>query len=307
MNVFITGATGFIGSYALTALKEAGHRPLALVRTGSEDKLPFFEGVTIVPGDITEPGGWVDSLKDVDAIIHLIGVIREFPAKKITFDRLHNEATNTLVNVAINAGVKRFILMSANGASSSGASEYQTSKWLAEEALKSSGLNYTIFRPSVIFGDSGGKMEFTHDLGEVIKKAPVMPIFGDGEYQLDPVAVEDVAECFIRGLTDPKAEGKTFHLGGGKPVSYREIVQAIGKAVGIKRTKTFGAPFALAMPVATLLGRFAFFPVTVDQLKMLKEGNTCPELEYREVFGIEPKPFTYQNMQYLKKKTPPKR
>lgn len=302
MNVFITGATGFVGSHILSALRDAGYRPFALVRPGSEKKLPFFEGVTIVPGDVTEPGGWVDSLKKVDAIIHLVGVIREFPERKITFDRMHNEATNTMVNAAVGAGVKRFLLMSANTAASSGVSDYQRSKWLAEEGLKSSGLSYTIFRPSVIFGDSGGRMEFTRELSKVIKNAPVMPVFGGGKFELDPVAVEDVAECFVRALSEPKAVNKTFHLGGGRPLAYREIIQIIGKAVGKKRTKTISVPFVLVIPMAALLGRFSFFPVTADQLKMLREGNTCPEVEYREVFGIEPKPFTYQNMKYLAKK-----
>lgn len=300
MNVFVTGATGFVGSHLVTALKEAGHHTLALVRPGSENKLPFFEGVTIIPGDVTGQGGWVDRLKEADAVIHLVGIIREFPSKGITFEKMHNHVTKIVVDAAKQEGVKKFVHMSANGAAPDGVSGYQTSKWRAEEAVKSSGIPYTIFRPSVIFGDSAGKMEFTVELANVIKKAPVMPVFGDGKFLLDPVAVEDVASCFVKALSEPDATGRIFHLGGGHPVAFREIIQIIGKAVGKKKTKTIYVPFGMVKPVAALLGRFPFFPVNVDQLNMLKAGNICPETDYRDVFKLTPKPFIYQNLKYLK-------
>ncbi len=191
--------------------------------------------------------------------------------------------------------------MSANGAAQSGVSTYQTTKWRAEEVVKNSGMDWTIFRPSVIFGDSGGLMEFTSELARVIRAAPVMPVFGDGLYKLDPVAVEDVAFCFAKSLVEPKANKRVFHLGAGAPIAFHEIVQIIGKACGKVKTSAVNIPFAIIKPIAGALGRFKRFPVTADQLAMLKEGNVCAELGYRQVFAIKPRHFTYKNLRYLNK------
>ncbi len=301
MKVFITGATGFVGRNILVALRKEGHSIRALVRAGSEARLPYLEGIEVAYGDVTLPADWSGKLKGIDAVIHLVGIIREFPGQNITFEKIHFEGTWAMVEAAKQGGVKRFIHMSANGASPDGVSEYQTTKSRAEELVKNSGMEWTIFRPSVIFGESSGLMEFTSELGTMIAKAPVMPVFGDGKYELEPVAIENVAECFVKALSEGAAVNKTFHLGCGSPLSYNDVIQAIGKAVGKVRTKTVGVPFALVEAVAKIMGRFRFFPVTVDQIKMLKGGNVCPEHEYQKTFGIEPVKFIYQNLGYLKK------
>jgi NADH dehydrogenase len=301
MKVFVTGATGFVGRNVLRAIRGKGHKITAFVRSGSEYRLPFIEDLNVAYGDVTEPDTLADAIKGADAVIHLVGIIREFASRDITFEKLHYEATCNVVKAAVDAGVGRFIFMSANGAAREGVSAYQTTKWRAEEVVKNSGIDWTIFRPSVIFGDSDGLMEFTSELAGVIGKAPVMPVFGNGLYKLDPVFVEDVAECFADSLDNKQASGKVFHLGGGNPVTFAKIIQTIGKAIGFRKKKSINVPFGIVVPVAKLMGRFSFFPVTADQLAMLKDGNVCPELTYREVFKIEPKPFIYQNLRYLKK------
>ncbi|VAX16780.1 hypothetical protein MNBD_NITROSPINAE04-968 [hydrothermal vent metagenome] len=301
MRVFITGGTGFAGRNILRAIRGKGYKITAFVRAGSEEKLPFLEDVDVVYGDVREPDSLTGAIKGADAVIHLVGIIREYPSSNITFEKLHFEATRNVVRAAVDAGVTRFIFMSANGADKDGVSAYQTTKWRAEEEVRNCGVDWTIFRPSIIFGDPEGLMEFTSEMAGVIGKAPVMPVFGDGLYKLDPVAVTDVAECFAGSLNNRESVGKVFHIGGGNPVTFHEIIQIIGKALGIRKKKTVNVPFGIVSPVAGLLGRFRFFPVTSDQLAMLKQGNVCPELGYREVFNIAPKPFIYQNLGYLKK------
>ena len=299
MKVFVTGGTGFVGRYVLNALREAGHRITALARPGSERKLPFIQGVRLVYGDVLDTQSFANAMKQAEAVIHLVGIIREFPGKGITFEKLHHQATCNVARAAKEKGVKRFIFMSANGADENGVSAYQTTKWRAEREIINSGMEWTIFRPSVIFGDSHGLMEFTSQLAKIISKAPVAPLFGAGRFELDPVAVEDVADVFVKALLEPSAVNRVFHLGGGRPAPFHEIIQTIGKALGKPRTGTINIPFQLIKPVAAMLGRFRAFPVTVDQLEMLKEGNVCPELEYRKVFGVEPVQFTYRNLKYL--------
>jgi NADH dehydrogenase len=300
MIVFLTGATGFVGNYVMDALREAGHTIRALVRTGSESKLPFSDGVEIVNGDVTRPGPWTRRMEGVGGVIHLVGIIREFPRRGITFERLHHTATTVVADAARNAGVGRFVHMSANGAAPDGVSAYQTTKWRAERYLVATGLTTTIFRPSVIFGDSRGKMEFTRELARVIRTAPIMPVFGGGRYLLDPVAVADVARCFVAALTEPAAVDRTFHLGGGNPLPFNEIIRRIAVGAGVGDVTLFSIPVGVVRPVAALLGRFPFFPLTADQLDMLVAGNVPPETDFVTAFGVTPQLFVSENLRYLR-------
>lgn len=302
MKVFVTGGTGFVGRNVMRALRDAGHLVTPLTRPGSEKKLPFIEGADVAFGDALDPAPELAAMmKKHDAVVHLVGIIREIPSRGITFEKLHYEATRNVVEAAKTARVPRIVHMSANGAAEDGVSAYQTTKWRAEREVQNSGLDWTVFRPSVIFGDSGGMPEFTSQLAGVIGKAPVTPVFGDGKFRMDPVAVEDVAACFAASLETPGTSERVFHLGGGAPRTFDEIVQEIGKALGKVRTKTVHVPFWLARPVAAALGRFSAFPVTVDQLDMLRQGNTCPEHDWINVFDTTPIPFTYKNMGYLRR------
>ncbi|MBF0171429.1 MAG: NAD(P)H-binding protein [Nitrospinae bacterium] len=325
MRVFVTGGSGFVGGYVIRELLARGHEVRCLVRPGAERRLP--SGATPAPGDLFDPHGWRQALEGCDAVIHLVGVIREFPAKGITFRRHHVEATRLVVDEAKRAAVKRILHMSANGsgvapgrgappssspsgvvaasppeASRAGAvSAYQTTKFEAEQIVKASGLTYTIFRPSVIFGDPHGLVEFCSQLADVIRKAPLTPVFGDGQYRLDPVAVEEVAEAFANALDRPESAGRTFHLGGGNPLPYRAILDIIAKGMGRGGIVPIPVPFFAVATAAYFLDRFAFFPVTREQLAMLKGGNDCPELTYRQVLGTTPIPFTPEALGYLRR------
>ncbi|MDH5508892.1 MAG: complex I NDUFA9 subunit family protein [Nitrospinota bacterium] len=300
MKVFVTGSTGFVGRYVVAELKARGHTPVLLVRPGSEAKLPNLEGVKLVPGDVNQPDQYIRALSEVDAVIHLVGIIREFASRGITFDIMHYQATRNITRAAIDSGVRRFIHMSANGAGPQGVSDYQITKWRAEELVMNSRLKWTVFRPSMIFGDSHGLPEFTSQLADVIRHAPWLPIFGGGKYRMDPIAVEDVARCFVAALENQRTVGRAYCLGGGNPTRFSEIAQTIGKAMGKPRTRTISVPFWLVLPVARAMEGFPFFPITSDQLLMLRQGNICARLDYMDVFDITPIPFTYRTMGYLK-------
>lgn len=303
MKVFVTGGTGFVGSYVLYSLRDGGHDVRVLVRTGSERKLPFTDGLSIVHGELGGPCGWESALEGVDAVIHLVGIIREFPSSGVTFQKLHTEATRQIVDAAMKMGVKKIVHMSANGASETGVSAYQRTKWEGERAVIGSGLEWTIFRPSVIFGDPAGRMEFASELAKVARLAPAFPVFGDGMYKLAPVAVGDVAGCLVKALTEPSAKNRVFHLGGAEILAFRDIVKIVGQAAGRRNMPLMGVPFPLVRPIAGLLGGFKFFPVTADQLDMLKQGNVCPEREWVKTFSITPKRFKVESLKYLSKAT----
>ena len=152
MKIAIFGGTGFVGSYIIDELLKNDHEPLVLVREGSKSKLINADKCKIISGDISEIESIENTIKSADVVIYCIGIIREFPKKGATFEQLHFQAAKKCIDVAKALGVKRFIMMSANGVKVDGTG-YQRTKYLAEEYLKFSNLDWTIFRPSLIFGD----------------------------------------------------------------------------------------------------------------------------------------------------------
>jgi len=299
MRVFVTGGTGFVGSHLIQALIQAGHQPTVLIREGSKQKLSVST-VDIAHGDVLKPETLKEPMSGCEAVIHLVGIIREYPAKGITFNALHYNATKNVVDAAQAAGIKRFVHMSANGVSVDGKTPYHTTKYLAEEYLKASSLDWTILRPSIIFGDPMGKTEMVTELAKIIKMSLVVPIFGDGSYKLQPVHVDDVAHAFSKTLSHPTSIGKTYPLCGPNVLTYKELLQIIGKAIGRSSVKTIPIPLFIIKPIVKLMQRFPFFPLTHDQLTMLVQGNTCPDQKSWNELQMEPKPFNLENLSYLR-------
>lgn len=304
MKIGIIGGTGFVGSYLLDKFAADGHGMRVLTRPGSEDKLPPLEGLEAVAGDVADEGAIRDCLTGCDAAVYLIGILREQPARGITFDALQRRGAERAMAIAEEQGVKRFLLMSANGVAEA-KTPYQTTKLAAEEALKASGLDWTIFRPSVIFGPPQGRMEFCTQLKQELIDSPMpAPLFyagllpkNPGGFLLAPVHAEDVAAAFATALTSPEAIGKTYELCGPEAVSWKQILATIARATG-KQKLMLPAPVLVVGSVASVLGRFEWFPVTRDQLTMLLSGNTCAE-DGLAALGITPMAFNEGNLAYL--------
>ncbi|KIH77502.1 NADH dehydrogenase [Geoalkalibacter ferrihydriticus] len=301
MKVFLTGATGFVGHEMLKQLLAAGHIVRCLVRPGSEGRLPIEKNIEVRLGDATDAESLDASLEGCDAAIHLVGIIREFPGKGVTFKKLHVEATRNLVAAAENQGVRRYLQMSANGVRPDAESEYHRTKWQGEEAVRAAQLDWTIFRPSLIFGPAD---EFVNMLADLVRKAPVVPVIGDGRYRMAPVAVEDVAASFVAALTKEECLGQTYHLCGPGDFSYDEILDLIGETLGKTPVRKLHHPVCLMKPVVKVLQSIPQFPITSAQLTMLLEGNLCAEeamQTWRETFGIEPRDFAEGIRKYLVK------
>ncbi|NJC88495.1 MAG: complex I NDUFA9 subunit family protein [Desulfuromonas sp.] len=285
MKVFVTGGTGFVGSEVLRQLVAAGHEVRTLVRPGSEGKLAVLDHVEVRHGDATEPATLAGALAGCDAVIHLIGIIREFPAKGITFERLHVEAPRNVLAAAEAQGVRRCLHMSSNGSGPGGTTGYHRTKWQAEGAVRESGLDWTVFRPSLIFGPGG---EFVTMLADLIRKSPVVPVIGDGHYRLQPVAVAQVAESFARALAMPETIGQTYHLGGGASYNYDEILDLTGQAIGHGHVTKAHQPLFVVRPMIKLMEHAPHFPITLEQVEMLLGGNVCDTTAWATAFGIKP-------------------
>ncbi len=299
MKVFIAGGTGFVGTAIAAHLASRGHRLVLLARHPGAVVPP--PGAELAKGDVFDET-LAHYMEGCDAAVNLVGIIRAFPARGVTFEKLHVQATERMVHAAQSAGVNRYLQMSANGVRPDGISEYQRTKCRAERLVKASGLEWTIFRPSLIFGDPGAKVEFCTQLARQFRYAPVVPMFGNGNYRLQPIHVDDVARAFAGALERPDTAGKVFHLGGDVTYSYREVLNMIFLGMGRRPPLKLPVPWLMARWLFRLLDRFPFFPATAEQIDMLMEGNTIPESEFKKAFGIAPLPFTVENLGYLKRR-----
>jgi len=298
LNIFVTGATGFVGHEVVRQLTAAGHTARCLIRAGSAAKLEPLPRLKVVFGDATDPKSLAGQLDGSDAVIHLVGIIREFPQRGITFERLHVEATHYLLTAAKEQGVKRYLQMSANGASDSARSgSYAETKFRAEQAVRGSGLDWTIFRPSLIYGKNG---EFVKLLSDLVRRLPLVPVIGNGQYRMQPVAVEQVAKSFVAALQRPETIKQTYHLGGAKSYSYDQVLDLVGKALGKKSVAKLHQPTFLVRSAAALLESFPAFPVTTGQIDMLTAGNECDPAAWAAAFDLQPEDFAAGILRCLK-------
>ncbi len=304
MKVAVIGGTGFVGGYLLDALIDSGHELSVLVRPGSEHKLRPAPGVHPVQGDLSSADALQSVVAGCDAVIYNVGILREFPSRGITYEASQYEGVVRTVEAAKEAKVSRMLLMSANGVKRGG-TPYQDTKRRAEEYALQSGLGVTVFRPSVIFGDPRGTMEFATQLYRDMVRPP-LPAVGffaghdpkKGPILMSPVHIEDVASAFVKALEDDSTVGNIYELGGPEVLSWQDMIRRIAEATG--RSK-----WILPMPTwimragATLFDWLPFFPVTRDQLTMLEEGNTADPGILEGLTGAEPKPFSIENLGYL--------
>jgi uncharacterized protein YbjT (DUF2867 family) len=293
MRIFLAGGTGFVGGHVRKALLARGHSIRLLVHKrggGSEPGVEEFEGdATLLPSFAAAASGF-------DATVNLIGIIREFPQRGVTFQRLHVEATRNIIAAARNAGVRRHLQMSALGTRPDASTGYFSSKFRAEEEVRNSGLDYTILRPSIIFGP---KDDFVNKLAGLLRGLPVMPVIGDGEYHLQPISADDVARCFVEALEKPETIGQSYELCGPDRLSYNELLDTIARVIGRKSVLKVKNPLTLMRLVVPVLQRFSFFPITTDQIEMLVEGSDC-DGSWRKAFGFEPVGFEEGIRSYLK-------
>src|SRR5659263_221993 len=189
--ILVTGGTGFVGSHIVRRLALEKIKTRCLVRKGSNVKRLKELAIELAYGDLTDKGSLKKALEGVETVIHLIGIIVE--RKGATFEIIHTDGTRALVEACKEAGVKRFIYISALGARENARSRYHITKWEAEQAIIKSGMEYVIFRPSIMIGGGG---EFITMLSGIIKQAPVIPVIG-AKSKLQPIYVENTADCVL--------------------------------------------------------------------------------------------------------------
>ncbi|MGH3009929.1 MAG: complex I NDUFA9 subunit family protein [Gaiellaceae bacterium] len=268
MTVLVTGATGFIGPHVAHALRAREEPVRALVRDPSRGTRLTAWGVELAAGDITDPASLRAACEGVDCVVHLVAIIKGAPQD---FERVMSQGTRDLVSAAQDAGVRRFVLASALGVDerTKDAVPYFAAKWEMERAVRDSGLEHVIFRPSFVFGRDGGVLP---TFVRLARFAPVTPIVGPGTQKLQPIWVEDLAQYYAHAVSEPAAAGRTFELGGPDAVTWNEFWERLKLTLGVRRP-SLHVPFGAMRLQATLTERLPGAPVTRDQLTMLALGD----------------------------------
>jgi NADH dehydrogenase len=280
--ILVTGGTGFVGPKVVHALRAEGRDVRALVRDpGRADTLKSW-GVELAKGDVTDAASLKQAAAGCDAVVHLVSIIT---GSQSDFDRVMTGGNKNLVAAAQEAGVRRFVLMSALGVGerTRTLTPYYGAKWEMEAAVQSSGLEHVIFRPSFVFGSDGGVLP---TFIRQVRWSPVTPVLGDGRSRIQPIWVDDVAAYFAKSVDLPAAANRTFELCGPDQVTWNELYERIAKVLGKRRVR-LNVPIPLVKPGAAMAELLPKPPITRDQLKMIEAGdNTCDMGPALEAFGL---------------------
>lgn len=284
MKAFVTGGNGFLGQGMTAALLEVGWEVRCQTR-GNEKKL-FREGDGVERFVVTDPacGRFAQGISGCDVVFNLVGIIREFPKKKITFERAHPLFTKALTEGCREAGVRRYIHMSALAVDRGPAIGYNLSKMKSEQIVRESGLDWTIFRPSLIFGPGD---RFAVEFAGWIKKGVPVPIIGEGDYQYMPVGRTDLCRGMAKLIDNPSSFGKIYDIGGPEKLSYAEILRILEKAAG-KKALFIKTPIAVISTIAKIMGRFRWFPATDSMIKQMLFGSVTDSVDFWKETGIVP-------------------
>ena len=295
----VTGSTGFIGKRLLAKLDSNGLEYRLLLLAGEEyQKLPRGKDYDIILSPMDDPGSLRSALNKVDCVIHLGG--SEALGSKADLAKLEVQNLTTFSTVAREAGVKRFFYISHLGADKNSAYGLIKAKGLGEEVMRNSGLDFTIFRTSWLFGEGD---RFTESIARLLRKFQgffILP--GEGQILLQPLWVEDFVTALIWSLDRRDLIGQTLQVGGPEQLSYREIAQIVADAIGKKVRFINISPVQYSFFTQFIEDRMKNPPINVFWMDYLAENRTCDLDSMSRNFEINPARLKHK-LSYLRGKT----
>jgi len=283
-HVLVLGGTGFVGRYLIPQLSAAGHRVTVIARRRHEARhLILLPTVQVVEGDALDPRTLDTRMRDATAVINLIGILNERAQQ--TFAGVHVDGTRKIVEACRRAGVVRLLHMSAINADPSGPSRYLRSKGEAEALVAVSGVPWTIFRPSVIFGRED---RFLNLFAGLQRYFPVLPL-ASPDAKFAPVYVGDVARCFAHALADDRTIGQRYDLCGPGAFTLEHLVRFVGEQTGRRRPIVRLGP-ARSKLQARALELMPGTPMSRDNLASMQRDAVC-DGPFPAVFGFSPAPL----------------
>jgi len=300
--ILVTGGTGIVGSAIVAELQKQGQSVAVLGRDAAKIRRRFGEAMEARTGDVTQPASLPAAMAGADVVIDAVQFPTspiEVPRRGWTFEKVDYQGTVNQVDAAKAAGVKHFVLVSAVGADLNGPKHWFRFKAMAEQHLRDSGLEWTIVRPSWVYGPNDHALNrllgFTNFL-------PFMPMFGDGKQDMQPVFIDDVGRVVAQAATAPEAANQLFELGGPEVMSMDDVLKTGLEVMGRKR-------FILHQPmlVGTLIGRlmslqpFVTPPLTADAVDFVSRSATADNTNLMRVLKPELTPLRQGLETYLKK------
>lgn len=293
--ILVTGGTGFIGQRLIQHLVQAGKPVRTLLRPSKHSpKLPIGVPVEVAVSSLKDERGLRAALKDVEVIIHLAG--GERLGSRSNLEQTDVEGARNLAEAARQANVRRIVYLSHLGADRASAYAVMKAKAIAEGFLQRSGIETKIIRSGVVYGPND---QFTTSLARLIRLTPfffLMP--GDGHNLLQPIWLEDLIACIQIIADDPSRESQTISIGGGEYLTFREVLESVMQAAGLKRSILSVSPVGLRYFSLMVEQVFPWFPISIFWLDYLSADRTCALDTLPRQFGLIPARFN-QQLSYL--------
>jgi NADH dehydrogenase len=294
MNILLLGGSGFVGTHVANRLTAAGHRLTVPTRRWSHARhLTVLPTCDVEEADVFDDAALDRLMAGQDAVVNLIGILHGTQA---AFTRAHVDLPRRVVAACVKHGARRVLHMSALGAAANGPSIYQRTKAEGEAAVMNKPLEWTVFRPSVIFGAEDKFMNLFAGLAQWL---PVLPI-GGADTKMQPIWVEDVAQAFANSIANPATYRNAYELAGPRIYTLRELVAFAARASGHprpvlalpKRLASLQAWMMEHMPGETLLSRDNLASLERDNVATQQPYAPAPELDIHPV-PLEPEAALY--------------
>jgi len=286
-RVTVFGGSGFIGRYVVKRLAQQG----CVVRVCVRDTIaaaflkPMGNVGQVVPMHLpitSDDAALRVAVEGADAVINLVGILTE--SGKRNFQALHADAPARLAKIAAEAGVSKFVHVSALGASAESKSSYARSKAAGEAGIRAAFPNATIFRPSIVIGPEDS---FFNRFAQLANWSPALPLIGGGETRFQPVYVGDLADGIVAALDKPEAAGKTYEAVGPRSYTFRQLMEYM-----LEVTAKHRGLIPIAWPIAELKAAvLELLPIkllTRDQVTLLRSDNVATGAPALEALGVKP-------------------
>jgi NADH dehydrogenase len=296
--VCVLGGSGFVGTHLVSRLHAASFRVRVLTRHRERNRhLLVLPSVQVVEVDVNDPMLLREAMAGADVVINLVGILNEHGDKGKGFHKAHVELATRVIDFCKRNGTSRLLHMSALGAAPQAPSNYLRSKGIAEDhvmAAQGSGLDVTVFRPSVIFGPEDSLL---NRFASLLRLSPLLPL-AKPKARFAPVYVGDVADAFMQALTSKSSIGRRYDLCGPTVYTLKELVTYVKKTLGA-HTLIVGLGDTLSMIQAAMLEYVPGKPLSKDNLRSLSIDSVCSDQNGLEALGIKPTPLAAVAPQYL--------
>ncbi len=277
-RISIIGGSGFVGRAIVRQAVAAGHQVTVACRHPERARELLVDGAILRKADVVDGSGLAGAIAGADTVIYLVGLL--FEKGRQNFAAVHVDGVARVLETCKQAGVKQYLHMSALGAGSVEGSAYAETKAAAEALVADSGLNWTIFRPSIIYGAGDN---FFNQFKAMSALLPVMPVIS-GATRFQPVWVEDVARAFVTSVGDRHVASQTYNLGGPNTYSFQDLLELLMSELGRNRLMIPVPGFAAKL-MALFTSVLPTPPITLDQLKLLAHDNVVDGEPFPAMFG----------------------